>query len=101
MERCAPKKLREAVVKPCAPRKAPPDFAMGLIAAKPVKPCDGGVFGPLNLLLKKERRAPGLRFGACGQGGKRLLKPVRGWAMSRFRAAARAPGKSALISLLL
>ena len=29
-------------------------FAMGLIAAKPVKPCDGGVFGPLNLLLKKE-----------------------------------------------
>ena len=101
MERCAPKKLREAAVKPCAPRKAPPDFAMGLIAAKPVKPCDGGVFGPLNLLLKKERKAPGLRFGACGQGGKRLLKPVRGWAMSRFRAAARAPGKSALISLLL
>ena len=29
-------------------------FATSLIAAKPVKPCDGGVFGALNLLLKKE-----------------------------------------------
>ena len=26
-------------------------FAIGLIAAKPVKPCDGGVFGALNSLL--------------------------------------------------
>ena len=37
-----------------APRKPSPDFATGLIAAKPLKPCDGGVFGALNLLLKKE-----------------------------------------------
>ena len=34
-------------------------FAIALIAAKPVKPCDGGVFGGLNLLLKKEQHAPG------------------------------------------
>ena len=27
------------------------DFATDLIASKPVKPCDGGVFGALNLLL--------------------------------------------------
>ena len=30
------------------------DFAIGLIAAKPVKPCDGGVFGALNSLSKTE-----------------------------------------------
>ena len=30
-------------------------FAMGLIAAKPVKPCDGGVFEAFNLLSKRER----------------------------------------------
>ena len=33
-------------------------FAPALIAAKPVKPCDGAVFWALNLLLKKERKAP-------------------------------------------
>ena len=33
-------------------------FAIGLIAAKPVKPCDGGVFGALDLLSKKEWNAP-------------------------------------------
>ena len=31
---------------------------MNSVAAKPVKPCDGGVFWVLNLLLKKERAAP-------------------------------------------
>ena len=30
------------------------DFAIGLIAAKPVKPCDGGVLGALNSLSKTE-----------------------------------------------
>ena len=30
-------------------------FATGLIAAKPVKPCDGGVFGALDLLSKPEQ----------------------------------------------
>ena len=34
-----------------------PSFAPGLIAAKPEKPCDGGVFGVFHLLLKKERNA--------------------------------------------
>ena len=34
-----------------------PSFAPGLIAAKPEKPCDGGVFGAFYLLLKKERNA--------------------------------------------
>ena len=33
------------------------DFAPALIATKPVKPCDGGVFGALNLLLISERQA--------------------------------------------
>ena len=32
-------------------------FAPGLIATKSVKPCDGGVFGALNLLLISERQA--------------------------------------------
>ena len=31
---------------------------MGLIATKPVKPCDGGVFWGLNLLLETEQKAP-------------------------------------------
>ena len=34
-------------------------FALVLIAAKPVKPCDGGVFGALNLLLISKRKAAG------------------------------------------
>ena len=34
-------------------------FAPDLIAAKPVKPCDGGVFGALNSLLKKEQNRAG------------------------------------------
>ena len=49
-------------------------FATDSIAAKPVKPCDGGVFRAFYLLLKKERRArnpiapPRLRFGLCHSG---------------------------------
>ena len=39
-----------------AAAKAAVRFAMGLIAAKPVKPCDGGVFRPFYLLLKQERK---------------------------------------------
>ena len=34
-----------------------PFLAPGLIAAKPVKPCDGGVFGALNLLLFLQQSA--------------------------------------------
>ena len=34
--------------------KNPANFATDSIAAKPVKPCDGGVSGPLNSLSKKE-----------------------------------------------
>ena len=33
------------------------DFAPDLVAAKPVKPCDGGVFGALDLLLKMKQNA--------------------------------------------
>ena len=49
-------------------------FATDSIAAKPVKPCDGGVFRAFYLLLKKQRRArnpkapPRLRFGLCHSG---------------------------------
>ena len=45
----------------CAP-ETPLFFAPALIAAKPVKPCDGGVFEGLNLLSKKEQNA---RIAAC------------------------------------
>ena len=34
-------------------------FALVLIATKPVKPCDGGVFGALNSLLISKRKAAG------------------------------------------
>ena len=40
------------------------DFAICLIADKPVKPCDGGVFRAFYLLLKKEQNAPADRVGA-------------------------------------
>ena len=33
-----------------------PEFAIGLIEAKPVKSCDGGVFGALDSLLKTEHK---------------------------------------------
>ena len=46
------------VLPPPMPRKTPPDFAPDSIATKPVKPCDGAVFGALNLLPKKEQKAP-------------------------------------------
>ena len=42
-------------------------FAPGLIAAKPAKPCDGGVFGALNLLLISER--------ASGRAGRVRSRP--------------------------
>ena len=44
-----------------------PESAIGLIAAKPLKPCDGGVFGALDSLLKKERwaRNPKRRNRRC------------------------------------
>ena len=38
--------------------KSSASFAPFLIAAKPEKPCDGGVFRPLNLLSKKEWNTP-------------------------------------------
>ena len=38
------------------------DFATGLIAAKPEKPCDGAVFGAFYLLLKRERNTPAGRL---------------------------------------
>ena len=45
-----------AAARPFARRK--PSFsATTSIATKPVKPCDGGVFGALNLLLKREQVA--------------------------------------------
>ena len=43
-------------------------FATDLIAAKPVKPCDGGVFGALNLLSEKEQGAPGEGGRVWGEG---------------------------------
>ena len=42
-------------------------FATGLIAAKPEKPCDGGVFRAFYLLLKKKQKRPALALltGFC------------------------------------
>ena len=54
-------------------------FAIGLIAAKPVKPCDGGVFGALNLLLKKEQSAP------APIGVWLALSSLGGHTLNRFR----------------
>ena len=54
-------------------------FAPALIAAKPVKPCDGGFSGAWNLLLKKKQNA---------LGAGRFVHAARG---SRF-AAGRLPG---------
>ena len=64
---------------PQAARAAMGFLAPGLIAAKLLKPCDGAVFGALDLLLKNEQRARNsqarkrrngcvwlLRFGLCG-----------------------------------
>ena len=64
---------------PAVPRNPSPDFATGLIAAKPLKPCDGGVFGALNSLSKKgvkgAKAGRELRLGAlavAGLGGLEL-----------------------------
>ena len=72
--------------------KAAADFAMGLIAAKPVKPCDGGFFGALNLLSKKEPIAlgapprPACGFRAHGQALSRFSGPfVPGGAAQKGR----------------
>ena len=59
-------------------------LATGLIAARPVKPCDGGVLGALNSLLKMKRNAPGLAQNRSAetaiQGAKtpRLFPKARG-----------------------
>ena len=49
------------------------DFAPDLIAAKPVKPCDRGVFGALNLLLKKEQI---LMLAAPGRPRQIIARPM-------------------------
>ena len=59
-------------------------LAPALIAARPVKPCDGGVLGALNSLLKMKRNAPGLAQNRSAetaiQGAKtpRLFPKARG-----------------------
>ena len=68
---------------PPAPLRGIAGFAMDLIAAKPVKPCDGGVFGGFDLLLKKEQKA---------------LVPVSGRAGAPFAAQARAGLRACLKS---
>ena len=44
-------------------------FAIRLVAAKPVKPCDGGISGALNLLSEMKQSAPTDRPGAGGRSG--------------------------------
>ena len=54
-------------------------FAIDSIASSSIKPCDGGVFEALNLLLKVERTACG--FMACSQSAQGC--EVRGLARNR------------------
>ena len=71
---CPPRKARPCPGFCCCPHPAVcAGFATGLIAAKPVKPCDGGVFGAFYLLLKKER----LVTGAAGAAAKSFLQAAR------------------------
>ena len=68
--------------------------APGSIAAKPQKPCDGGVFRALNLLLKKERIAPALlRLRACRTFSR--PRPGSGMAAERMRWLRRGCRKTA------
>ena len=70
----APRKARPCPGFCCCPHPTVcAGFATGLIAAKPVKPCDGGVFGAFYLLLKKER----LATGAAGAAAKSFLQAAR------------------------
>ena len=101
---------------PQAARAAMGFLAPGLIAAKLLKPCDGAVFGALNLLLKNEQRARNsqarkrrdgcvwlLRFGLCGSTAAvwpfgRLA--ALAWALRRsFRKAASRAGCGGLFAL--
>ena len=101
---------------PCGAQRA--FHAPVLIAAKPVKPCDGAVFGALNLLLKMKQNAPGLapkpqrrnrdsghkktprlskNAGRADQNGKRALRtffapPPRGRAAQQAAQCGQAPG---------
>ena len=83
---------------------------MGLIAAKPVKPCDGGVLGALNLLLKKRAA------GAKSKAAQRALagrccwlaaacpacprSPALAWRRSSPKAATATAGRNTLFNAL-
>ena len=67
------------------------DFAPVLIAAKPLKPCDGAVFGALDLLLKMKQNATGA--GQARGVAERVgaLRPdvacrFRDWPLTGFRS---------------
>ena len=82
----APRKARPCPGFCCCPHPTVcAGFATGLIAAKPVKPCDGGVFGAFYLLLKKER----LATGAAGAAAKSFLQAAR-WRPCETRHGQRA-----------
>ena len=55
------------------------DFAIGLIATKPVKPCDEGIFRTLNLLSKTEQDVCQI------EAAPDLCMSVRRWLLNRFR----------------
>ena len=81
-----PRKARPCPGFCCCPHPAVcAGFATGLIAAKPQKPCDGGVFGAFYLLLKKER----LATGAAGAAAKSFLQAAR-WRPCETRHGQRA-----------
>ena len=57
-------------------------FALDLIAAKPVKPCDRGVFEALNLLLISERSSG--RAGGAAQPKPEARSPKPDWLSEAF-----------------
>mgnify|MGYP000861260608 CR=1 FL=1 len=91
-------------------------FAPDLIASKPVKPCDRGVFRALNLLSKTEQNAarPGQSGGVlrCRSGAGKLLRAYlqthgagsgiwrEGWALAEVakRVLKTAPGTFAVFA---
>ena len=73
-------------------------FAPALIAAKSLKPCDRGIFGALNPLLKMKRNVPGaaaasgIRFHACGWSCSSFPASIQGQTVNRIGLLLVTPG---------
>ena len=68
--RTCPAPRRTPFLPPSALWKTPSNFAPALIAPRPVKPCDGAVFGALNSLIKNEAKHTRIRNAHCAARNK-------------------------------